>query len=85
MIIYRYENEDGGGPYYTLDGINRKSGIKLEDSSYIFGCTSIDKLETYFKNKNDIKGCTMTVRDIPNKYIICLGDDQVLFPKIFMN
>ena len=38
MLIYRYEMPDGGGPFFTLDGVQRRTGVKLPPSEYIFGC-----------------------------------------------
>jgi len=86
MKIYRYEMEDGGGPYFTFDGAQRKTGQKIQENfNYVFGCESEEQLKAYFKGKEkEIKDCEIIVRDIPDEYITKLKK-QVIFPKFLIN
>ena len=81
MLIYRYEMPDGGGPFFTLDGVQRRTGVKLPPSEYIFGCKNIDDLNKYFNNVENIsEECKIVVRDIPANEIYYLGN-QIMFKK----
>ena len=52
MIIYRYEKEDGGGPYFTLDGHSRTHlSIHFNDDT-LYGAESIDSLKKWFIERN---------------------------------
>lgn len=81
MKVYRYEMPDGGGPFFTLDGVQRRTGVQLPSSDYIFGCSSEEELDKYFNGVKDIPAeCGVVVRDIPDEMIILVGD-QIMFPK----
>ncbi len=44
MRIYRYEKPDGGGPWFTREGIqrdNRPMPEKFSDN-ILYGCTSLE-------------------------------------------
>ncbi len=86
MKIYRYEMPDGGGPYFTLNGIQRKTKENFHLSfDYVFGCESEEDLKNYFKGKEeDIKECEIIVRDIPDNLII-KTKKQIIFPKFLIN
>ena len=58
MIIYRYEKEDGGGPFCTPDGILRtNSEIKFKDD-WLSGCSSKKELVKWFRDRNiDVSDC----------------------------
>lgn len=51
MKIYRYEHPDGGGPYCSFYGYPRDMKVHFPiDTSYLYGCKSIEELYKYFKN-----------------------------------
>ena len=81
MIVYRYEMPDGGGPFFTLDGVQRRTGVQLPSSDYVFGCSSEEDLNKYFNGVKDIPTeCKVVVRDIPDEMVAIIGN-QVMFPK----
>lgn len=45
MKVYRAECEDGGGPFYKLDGTPRTSGISFKDNTELYGADSIENLK----------------------------------------
>ena len=50
-IFYRYEKEDGGGPFFTRDGVNRQTGYICNDDT-LNGCLSVEKLDDWFNKRN---------------------------------
>lgn len=82
MKIYRYEHQDGGGPYCDFRGYPRDMNVNFPiDTSYLYGCLSIDKLNKYFENHQDlIKDCKIYVYDIPDDDVK-INEYQVQFPK----
>ena len=54
MLIYRYEKEDGGGPFFYKDGTERaivKDGTPLIlRQDMLYGCLSLDSLNLYWKS-----------------------------------
>lgn len=51
MKIYRAECEDGGGPFYHLDGTPRKSGLPVfKNYSPLYGADSLKNLKKLIKN-----------------------------------
>ena len=81
MIIYRYEKEDGGGPFCTKDGYLRTNKDVYFDDDTLYGCISIDSLNKWFKNYKDlIKDCYIVAYSIPDKECIIRGR-EVIFPK----
>lgn len=50
-IFYRYEKEDGGGPFFTTDGVNRQTGDICNDDT-LNGCLSVEKLDDWFNKRN---------------------------------
>jgi len=78
-IFYRYEKEDGGGPFFTKDGINRQMGDICNDDT-LNGCLSVEDLNSWFNKRNiDISDCKIV------KYIgelmYCFEDGGCLFRK----
>ena len=56
-IFYRYEKEDGGGPFFTRDGVNRQTGDICNDDT-LNGCLSVEDLNNWFNKRNiDISDC----------------------------
>ena len=84
MLIYRYEKEDGGGPWCYLDGsVREKFGdVELLDDEYLSGCTSLKALEDYFKKHKEvsIEDCHLAVYNVPDEYVI-QTKQHVIFPK----
>lgn len=81
MRIYRYEKSDGGGPYFTLNGKLRAGDLQMNDN-YLNGCDSLDNLQLYFQDKQDIlQNCHIEIYNIPDKEIIVKRNHTVLFPK----
>lgn len=49
-LVYRYEYPDGGGPYFTPDGVMREpppSQIHIARDKYLYGCDSLKNLIDY--------------------------------------
>ena len=55
MIIYRYEKEDGGGPYFTPDGRSRTHSDIYFNDDILCGAESIDNLNKWFIERNATK------------------------------
>jgi len=55
MIIYRYEKEDGGGPYFTPDGHSRTYTDIYFNDDILCGAESIDNLNKWFIERNATK------------------------------
>lgn len=88
MKVYRYEKDDGGGPWCTLDGKLRSHPDEVQmNDPYVYGCLSLETLKEYFDKYTDtniLTECTLKIYDIPeNEVIICTH--QVLFPKSYIN
>ena len=87
MKIYRYEKDDGGGPWCTLNGKLRSHPNEVQmNDPYVYGCSSLEALNDYFKNYKDInllKDCVLKIYDIPENEVI-IAARQVLFPKIYV-
>ena len=81
MIVYRLEMPDGGGPFFTLEGVQRRTGMQLPPSEFVFGCHSEADLDKYFKFKKGIpKECKVVVREIPDELCKDFGL-QIMFPR----
>ena len=51
MKIYRIECEDGGGPFYHLDGTPRKEGLPVfKGYAPLYGADSLRNLKKLIKN-----------------------------------
>ena len=84
MLVYRYEMPDKGGPFFTINGVQRRTGVKLKTSEFVFGCKNEEDLDHYFEGCLDLpSNLKLVVRDIPDDKIIFL-DNQLLFPKEFL-
>lgn len=82
MKVYRYEMPDGGGPFFTLDGIQRRTGVKLPSSDYVSGCDNLDNLDKYFHGIQNIpEECKIVAREIPDELVLRIKTGQVIFPK----
>jgi len=63
MIFYRYEKPDGGGPYFTKDGVNRIFNFKSNDDT-LDGALTIPLLNEWFKGKEEVlKDCHLVIYD----------------------
>lgn len=77
--VYRYEREDGGGPWFTRQGICRfdpEYSIK-NPANTLYGCISLEYLEKYFsKELGANENCTIKEYTIPEENIVkyCAGD-----------
>lgn len=84
MKVYRYEMPDKGGPFFTLDGVQRRTGICIQVSDYVFGCLSRDDLTSHFHGTaNFPEECKIVVREVPDDAVINVGN-QVMFPKAYL-
>lgn len=64
MIFYRYEKRDGGGPYFTRNGMNRITGEQYIDSDTLDGALTKDDLYHWFLNKeNVLNNCRICTYD----------------------
>ena len=87
MLIYRYEKEDGGGPWCHLDGSMRDNikHISLLKDNYLSGCTSLESLNAYFdkhKEEVSINDCHLVIYDVPDECVIKTSQ-HVIFPKSY--
>lgn len=86
MLIYRYEMEDGGGPYASYDGHWRSENPKIPpmDDGTLSGCISIKKLKEYWNTDSHPKGitdgCSIKIYDVRDQDII-YTISHVRFPK----
>lgn len=82
MKIYRYEKEDGGGPYFTRDGILRSNPNIIMNDNTLFGCQSLELLLNYFEKepKEILTGCKIAVYIIPDNEVQ-IEKRQVVFSK----
>lgn len=93
MRVYRFENPDGGGPWFTQEGKLRTESVTPPSKSkfkspVLYGCTPLYKLLDYFKDsrhKVDISNCEIKVYEIPDKDITYInkGTGHVAFPKSY--
>lgn len=87
MRVYRYEMEDGGGPWFTRDGSSRGTFIDIKfNDGVLYGCTSLEELFDYFRqetHKVDLVDCTVKVYEIPDEDIEIISPGQVVFPKTY--
>lgn len=87
MLIYRYEKEDGGGPFFYKDGTERavvKDGTPLIlRQNMLYGCLSLNSLNLYWKdNEKYIQNCYLTIYDVPEEEIF-FGKNEVVFPSYY--
>lgn len=86
MLIYRYEMEDGGGPYATYDGHWRfdKPKIPPMDDGRLSGCVSFEKLKEYWNEDSHPKGmtdnCKIKIYNVPTEDVVYTVS-HVYFPK----
>lgn len=87
MRVYRYEMEDGGGPWFTRDGSLREKPVEIRFSDdVLYGCTSLEELFDYFRqesHKVNLQDCIVKVYEIPNEDIEVISKGQVAFPKTY--
>lgn len=88
MVVYRYENPDGGGPWFYKDGRIRfplpQAHLYDKTTDYIYGCKTKEELFNYFlKQKVNLENCKIKVYNIPKEDVIDLGK-QVIFPKKYI-
>lgn len=88
MLVYRYENLDGGGPWFYKDGSIRQplSDFTLYSNTeeYVYGCDSLKSLFKYFATQEvNVNNCIIKTYEIPKKDIIFLNG-QVKFPKKYI-
>ena len=88
MRVYRYEMKDGGGPWFTKDGVQRNPihmPIKFSDDT-LYGCISLQALFDYFRepsHKVDLEKCVVRVYEIPEYDIRVVSRREVVFPKSY--
>lgn len=88
MLVYRYENKDGGSPWFYKNGSIRcplpDPALYLNSEKYVYGCDSLKSLFEYFSTQDvDVNNCIIKTYDIPDKDIIFLNK-QVKFPKRYL-
>lgn len=71
---------DLGGPFFTFDGVQRRTGIKIMDSDYVFGFSSMEQLNKYFKGGKIPDGCKIVIRDLPEDKIVQFNT-RIMIPK----
>ena len=54
MIVYRYELPDGGGPFFTKEGVCRINPSIVFNDNTLDAATSIKKLKEWFNERNII-------------------------------
>lgn len=87
MRVYRYEMEDGGGPWFTREGSLRDKPTKIRfNDGVLYGCTSLEELFDYFRqesHKVDLDDCIVRVYEISDEDIEIISPGQVIFPKTY--
>lgn len=79
MRVYRYEKPDGGGPWFTRDGIQRNHGPmppKFSDS-VLYGCTSLESLFSYSRDPAhniNLNDCEIKIYEVPEHDITKAGE-----------
>ena len=64
MKFYRYEKPDGGGPYFTKDGISRTDNALIFEDDTLDGCLTIEELKKWFLGKeNVLQDCSIHLYD----------------------
>ena len=80
--IFRYEMEDGGGPFFTPDGQARHDkNIKFESDFLLSGCLSKKELEQWFFERGiDASNYILKEYSIDSNKII-FNKTHILFQK----
>ena len=87
MLVYRFEAEDGGGPWFYLNGDIRnplpEERLYLENQEgYLYGCTSMEELYQYFSTqKINTNNCDIKIYNITKEEVIYISPQQIKFPK----
>lgn len=80
MKIYRYEKEDGGGPFCTKEGILRTSPDVIFKDKILYGCISLNSLHEYFKDMQEIiQDCSVKTYEVDIKDILKINDREIIF------
>lgn len=83
ISVYRYELNDGGGPFMTLDGFSRSNPQLYCNDGMLSGCLSLDELNNYFFNHNlNINNYQLKIYQVYEKDII-KTKKHVIFPKTY--
>lgn len=92
MRVYRFEKPDGGGPWFTKDGILRNPNVLPVGTGFtdpvLYGCASLEELFSYFRepaHKVNLTDCEVRVYEVPEQDIIHISPrtGQIVFPKTY--
>lgn len=82
MKIYRFEKEDGAGPFFEISGKRLNSKQRIKETNEFFGFVSLEKLKTYFeKDKALVEGMRLMVYDVPAAQVKFYKNGEVSFGK----
>ena len=84
MKIYRYEKADGGGPWFTLDGVGRFNEDVFMKDDVLYGCGSREELDKYFAepaHRVDLSDCRLLCYIVPEEECRILRSGEIEFPK----
>lgn len=81
MLIYRFEDLTGHGPFYGLDGKPfTHKWAEFDDYGY-YGCESYEALIKYFEHQKVLtKGYHVYAYEVP-RYYVKFKNGEVVFPK----
>jgi hypothetical protein len=84
MLIYRYENKDGGGPFFTKNGSLRSDNSIHFDDDMLSGCLSLESLIEYWNKQENrelyLQDCIIKIYEVPKEEIKQLHS-HVIFPQ----
>lgn len=82
MRVYRFEREDGAGPFFDINGNSRGVSSDFKKTNYFWGFITLYSLREYFNERQElIKNCKLMVYEIPFNYIYFETETKVSFPK----
>lgn len=82
MRVYRFEREDGAGPFFDINGNSRGTSFDFKKTNYFWGFVTLKSLKEYFDKRQElIKDCKLIVYDIPFNCIHFETETKVSFPK----
>ena len=80
MKIYRFEKEDGAGPFFLINGKRLVVTQSLKETNEFFGFYSLEKLKEYFEeDKELVKNMKLIVYDVPAAQVRFYKNGEVSF------
>lgn len=84
MKLYRFEKEDGAGPFFDINGNSRGTSTDFKETNYFWAFTNLKDLKEYFKGRRElIEKCKLMVYTVPPDQVIFETQTKVSFPREF--